>query len=32
MHTLLDCDGHLLSYVNITEGKTPNKSIQEIPF
>lgn len=33
MHTLLDYDGHLPSYVNITEGKTAdNKGAYDIPL
>ena len=33
MHTLLDYDGHLPAYVNITDGKTAdNKGAQDIPL
>ena len=33
MHTLLDYDGHLLAYVNITDGKTAdNKGAYDIPL
>lgn len=33
MHTLLDYDGHLPAYINITDGKTAdNKGAQDIPL
>ena len=33
MHTLLDYDGHLPAYVNITDGKTAdNKGVHDIPL
>lgn len=33
MHTLLDYDGNLPAYVNITDGKTPNnKSAYDVPL
>lgn len=33
MHTVLDCDGNLRAYVNITDGKTAdNKGAYDIPL
>ncbi|MGG5504880.1 transposase, partial [Myroides odoratimimus] len=33
MHTLLDFDGNLLAYINITDGKTAdNKGAYDIPL